>query len=606
MKNRLDFLLREFVFWVLFFALGRILFLIYHVEYLADLTFQDILLIPWFGLRMDLSMAGYMLIIPSILMLLSTVIDIPLGYRLIHVFSYFVMLIFSILIVSDIELYSHWNFRMDATPLLYLGKDTPLAIPAGHLFWLSCIALLFVILAAFIYYRFIASVFRRILPLSWKHSYVFLLTTLVLILPIRGGIGIAPLNTGMVYFHPTNTFANHAAVNVIWNIGYSIRKINDRLPENVLESSRATELMADFNAAVDEYPIFLSSDRPNILLIVLESYTSKLIGMDRNEVEVSPVLDSLASHGLSFNHFYASGTRTDKGIVAILNGYPSQPNASIIKFPRKTQSLPYLNQKLSEEGYHTSFTYGGDIDFANFRSYLNNARFDDVTTSDNFPDSLNTSKWGVHDEYVFNKVLQECAEVPKPFFKTVLTLSSHEPFDVPARTIFDGADEESQFINSAHYTDRVLGEFLEKARQSDWWENTWVIITADHGHRLPEDHGLTEPERYRIPMIWIGGAVKEGTKVLETFGSQTDIAQTILSQLNLRDSSFYFSRNILSPGPFSSAVYIFNNGFGVIGEATDLIYDHETRAWLREEGSADQMEQGKAFIQALHTDYNNR
>src|SRR5690606_7393298 len=150
---------------------------------------------------------------------------------------------------------------------------------------------------------------------------------------------------------------------------------------------------------------------------------------------------------------YASGDRTDKGLIAILSGYPAQPQTSIIKFPAKTERLPQLNRFIREMGYRTSFIYGGDIDFANFRSYLNSSGFDHLTTLDDFDDELYTSKWGVHDHHMFKRALEELDTTTAPFFKVILTLSSHEPFDVPIEPLLPGNDAESLFLNSCHYTD---------------------------------------------------------------------------------------------------------------------------------------------------------
>lgn len=606
MKSRLLFLLRSFMFWVLFFMTGRILFLLFHLDKTAELSFPDVFFVLLNGLRMDLSMAGYMLLIPTLLILISSFFSFVAGYRVLHIYTTFFLILFGILIASDLELYNHWNFRMDASPLLYLGKDMPMTLSIMRFFGLLGIAIFLIIVSFSVYYFWIVQKYRSLSPLSWKWAWVFLFILLALILPIRGGVGIAPLNTGMVYFHPTSSFANHSAVNVLWNIGYSLGKINAQLPENIMPEDETIPRMATFSRREGTGSKLISTARPNILLIILESYSSKLIGRIHQGKPVSPMMDSLTRQSIQFPNFFASGTRTDKGVVAIMNGYPTQPTASIIKFPKKTQSLPYINKVLQAAGYTTSFSYGGDINFANFRSYLSSAAFDEITTSDDFPEHLNTSKWGVHDEFVLDKVLEECDASRQPFFKTVLTLSSHEPFEVPMEPVFQGKDEESLFLNSAHYTDKVLGEFLKEAKSRDWWENTWVIITADHGHRLPDDDPLTDPERYRIPFLWLGGAVVKGDTTISTFGSQTDIANTLLSQLDLAENSFQFSRDLLRTNISSPAIYIFNNGFGVVGENADLVFDFETRRWLRQEGDTLQGDIGRAFMQTLHQDFNSR
>ena len=123
-----------------------------------------------------------------------------------------------------------------------------------------------------------------------------------------------------------------------------------------------------------------------------------------------------------------------------------------------------------------------------------------------FPDEYNASKWGVHDHIVFQQALQECDTAKLPFFKVILSLSSHEPFDVPMIPKFAGNDPENLFVNSCYYTDQSIGEFMVKAKASTWWDNTVIVFVADHGHRFPGNKELKDKDRYRIPLLMVGGA----------------------------------------------------------------------------------------------------
>ena len=200
---------------------------------------------------------------------------------------------------------------------------------------------------------------------------------------------------------------------------------------------------------------------------MLESYSSGLIEVLGGLPKITPRFNALAREGVLFNHLYSSGDRTDKGIVSILNGYPAQPLTSIIKEPKKTQSLPYLNKIFKAQGYRTEFTYGYNINYANFNSYLMHGDFDHITHSMDFPQSLNTSKWGVHDEFVFDKFFDELQQTTGPFFKIMMTQSSHEPFEVPMKTVIPGQDEVHMFMNSAFYTDSCFGSFIDRAKQNN-------------------------------------------------------------------------------------------------------------------------------------------
>jgi len=306
-----------------------------------------------------------------------------------------------------------------------------------------------------------------------------------------------------------------------------------------------------------------------------------------------------------FTNFFSSAERTDKGVVSILSGYPAQPRTSIVKYPSKAQKLPFLMRDIKDLGYNTSFVYGGDIDFANFRSYLTNSSFNHITTYDDFPGQAN-SKWGVHDHIVFERARQETDTARGPFFKVILSLSSHEPFDVPMEPYLKGDDQESRFLNSAHYTDKSIGEFISKAKNSEWWKNTVVIFMADHGSRHPHKKELKDKERYRIPLLMIGGAIKKDT-IVSLYANQTDFANTILGQLDQPHDEFKFSKNALSPFAKSFAFYFFNNGYGFVAPGKHAVYDNTgNRFVINENMTEEELNSTKAYQQILYLDYNSK
>ena len=257
-------------------------------------------------------------------------------------------------------------------------------------------------------------------------------------------------------------------------------------------------------------------------------------------------------------------------------------------------------------GYHTSFVYGGDIGFANMESYLTYAGFSHLTTNDDFDRDIDNSKWGVADHYVFNQLLAECDTARNPFFKVMLSLSSHEPFEVPMEPVFKGNDESSKFLNACYYTDKSLGEFIRQAKKKDWWVNTLIIITADHGHRFPNPDELKEKERFKIPMLWLGGVVAKQDTSIQTFGVQTDISNTLLNQFGKHSSDFTFSKNMMATDARSFAVYVFNNGYGYVAPDNENIYDFDLQNYLKKEGKEKELQFGKAYMQKLFHDYNSR
>nr|WP_304608437.1 LTA synthase family protein [Pontibacter anaerobius] len=359
------------------------------------------------------------------------------------------------------------------------------------------------------------------------------------------------------------------------------------------------------SAPTDSTEQLLCVQRPNVLFIILESYTAKFVESLGGEKGITPNLDKLAAEGISFTNIYAAGDRSEKGMVALLSGYPVQTTTSIIKYPHKSEKLPQLSEVFEQQGYSTSYYYGGELEFANIKSYLRNGGYDKLVDKYDFDPSTYNSKWGAHDHVLFEKVQQELKQEKQPFFSTVYTLSSHEPFEIPIPAKFAGNDEEAQFRNSVFYTDWALGKFIEEAKKQDWWQNTLVVLAADHGHRLPGNDPNHAPGKYKIPFILTGGALEKEGIVIEGIGSQTDIAATLLAQLNLPHQAFKWSRNLMAPNPSPFAFYVFNDGFGFVTSAGALAFDNVAqKPILREERiTEEQLQTGKAYMQTSFEDF---
>lgn len=429
----------------------------------------------------------------------------------------------------------------------------------------------------------------------------------VLFVPIRGGIQKIPMNLSDVYFSD-KLFADHAAINLPWNISFSIlNRGSDKNPFNYFPEGKAEQLVDSlYHKGPDRSPTILSTKRPNVIFIILESYTAKLVGSLGGVPGITPQLDSIAAHGLEFTNIYAAGDRSEKGQVAVLSGYPNQAIHSIIKKPTKTRNLYSLCETLSSVGYHCSYTYGGELEFANIKSYLINTGYKTLVSKYSFPVEERTTSWGVHDQYVFDRFFKDLNKADTPFFSTIFSLSSHEPYDVPL-VHFHGDDETTLFENSVYYTDSVLGNFIRRIRKEPWWKNTLVVFVADHGHPLPGNDPVDKPSKFHIPLIFTGGALTMKGKI-NTVGSQTDIAATVLHQMGLPSTQFRWSRDLLDSAARHFAFYCFNNGFGWVTKNGAVSVDNVSGKIIRETPGFDSslLKYGRAYMEASYQDYLNR
>ena len=599
-----------FFFWIFYFIICKGLFLVYHYSLTATLTAGEVCKVFLYGLRMDVSFTSYICILPFLLFFLRAIFTSISIEKIISIYSITVVIIISFLITADLELYTAWGYRMDATPLQYFKspKEMAATVSSSPLFLLLFIFLALSIFFIWLYKKFIKKyIALKRSKFAVGNIMLSLFLLAFLFIPIRGGIQKIPMNQSDVYFS-SKIFADHAALNLPWNVVFSLlNKNNKKNPFDYFSETKAQQLVNDlYDTGPKKIPHILNNERPNIIFIIMESFTAKFIGCLGGETGVTPNLDSIAASGLLFTNIYAAGDRSEKGQVAVLSGYPNQAITSIIKTPTKTQKLPSITQALEKEGYHTSYTYGGELEFANIKSYLINIGFDKLINKYSFPVEERTTSWGVHDQYVLNTFYKNIQRERQPFFAALFTLSSHEPYDVPFNK-FKGDDETSKFRNSIAYTDSYLGVFMRQLKQNPLWKNTLVVFVADHGHPLPGHDRNDVPSKFHIPLIFSGGALK-GKGVVATIGSQTDIVKTVLDQLDINSNSFKWSKDLLDSSSKPFAFYCFNNGFGFVTPAGTAAMDNVARKVIYKNGNIDStsITNGKAYMQFSYQDYLNR
>lgn len=284
-----------------------------------------------------------------------------------------------------------------------------------------------------------------------------------------------------------------------------------------------------------------------------------------------PHLQQMSEEGVFFSNIYANSYRTDRGVVAVLSGYPGQPTTSLMVAPYKSQSLPQLGQCLKREDYKLKFFYGGDEDFTNMRSYLVQGGFEDRVADRDFPASARISKWGVPDHILMNyavkDILRAYAEHPEQKrLSVVLSLSSHEPFEVAYHHLAH------PYLNAIAYTDSCLSAFMDTLKQSPMWDSTLVVMIADHGYPYPQELQSYMPTRYRIPIVMTGGAVR-CPKQIDRLGSQIDLVPTLLCQMGLNAADFVFGKNIVDTTQQEFAFFAYNDGFGLIVPNDTVVVD---------------------------------
>lgn len=609
MSKRIVFLLKTTLFWLILFALARALFECYNYACTKDLTISEISLTFLHGFRLDLSITSYFLLLYGLLTALTVFIRGKRIVKVVNTITILLILTTLLIIIVDVELYRNWGFRMDATPLQYL--KTPGAALASTPVWATMIFILIwislTIFSYLIYRRFVSSALNGLEGLKWYYFPLILLITSTYIISGRGTLTEWPIRVSTVAFS-TKQFANHASINVVWNFFNALRRKNEaKINVQIINNKEAEQIFSKLQSQKDSTEILLNTKQPNVVILILESFSADAIEYFGGKEGITPNLNSLAKEGISFTNFYSTSYRSNVGLMAILAGYPAQHEEAILLFPNKLQNLPSLAAKFKNDGYSTAFYYGGDSDFANLNSFIKVGGYEKLEDLFSFPKSLPHSSWGIHDHVMFDHLINEMDQESKPFFKVLYTLSSHEPFDVPGETRIKGNDEDSRFLNSVAYTDHALGEFMKIAKTKPWWNNTLFVITADHSVRFIYNRPFENPRRFSIPMVWLGGALAKDSFQINKISSQQDIPSTILAQLGKEHNSFKFSNNILNKNSEGYAVYIWPSGFGLKKKEGALAFHlQDDKVYFTEGDTTNITDEAKSLFQTYVNDFNNK
>ena len=613
-----------FIFWLMFFQILRLFFAVYHYQKFAGIPFIEITQVFLYSLRPDISAVCYIFVLTFLLLIFNEFIHRKIVPKIITYHSYTWIAIITIISVTDGQLYNEWGTKINKESLTFFNNPNELF---ASILSSPIIPLLLAFVALFTLGIFSYSKIFRLparfpsnikmdnsIIAVFKKSLFYIIIFLFLIIGLRGGVQLAPMNPSFAYFSK-HDILNNTAINPTWNLAYSVleqpknRDYYLRFTRNDVDS-----LLYDYRPLIsnDTSSIFKIDTNPNIVLVIIESFTADLIESLGGIPNVTPNFDSLIQGGLSFQNFYASGNRTYKSLPAILNGYPSLPADRIINYNYVYSKFPSLAHTFNKNGYHSSFYYGGETEFANIRSLVLDSGFDILIDQRNFNEVEKNSKWGAHDHVVFERVLNDLVKYPEPFFTTVLTLSNHEPFEIPTDPVFlEDNDQKTLLIkNTAAYTDQSIGDFIKNASQQDWFNNTIFIFTADHGHHYAK-HRINKkfPEMFHIPLVIYSNLLKNSHigKNITKFSSQVDIPALLFSQLHFVYSDFIWSKNVLNPVQSDFAYYGFSDGFGWLTDKNKVVYDNLAEQIIFSSGSPSNMKisltSGQAYLQKLYQDF---
>ncbi len=595
----------------------------------VDNIFTELPAVIWHGLPLDLSMAGYLSVIPGFLSIAVVWLKRELVKPIMNIYFIIASLFITCSFLLNASLYPYWKYPLDSTPLFYFFTSPADAIASVSIWQVILSIVILIVLTIGVWFTLRMRGEKRQQYSRYSYGYggfgsgkrnrfddfdrhrgrtsiILLLLTGLLFLPIRGGITVSTMNTGQAYYSQ-NAYLNHSAVNPLFSLLESITHQEDFASQyRFMKDKEADKIFATMTSTSDEntYPLLneatFKKGTPDILIVIMESFASDIMPSMGSYKDVAVCLDSIAQQSILFTRFYANSFRTDRGMVSVLSGYPAQPTTSIMRYPRKTSQLPSIARNLVKyKNYKTTYYYGGDADFCNMRSYLVSQGYQHIISDANFPIEDKLSKWGVPDHILADRMMKDIKaqqNEKRPMLRILQTSSSHEPFEVPYHRLKD------KRLNAFAYTDSVMGAIVREYRKLPRWKNTLIVFVPDHVGGYKENLNDHDRSRYQIPLILAGGAISRPMKV-GIIGSQHDIAATLLGQLGVEHREFTFSKNMMSDATPKFAFFAVNDAFGVVSEENSLIYDNRAKRIVYDKGEKGfNLKRGQAYLQKLYDD----
>ncbi len=378
---------------------------------------------------------------------------------------------------------------------------------------------------------------------SWRLHWrllAFPLCALVVFSGARSSLDHRPANISTAAFS-NDQLVNRLGVSSTYSLFYAISNISNegradriyqKMPtDRMIQLVRRSMGLSDKDFPVADIPTYHKQKsaknlpRPrNIVIVLEESLGADFVGSLGGK-PWTPQLDQLRKQGIWFENLYATGTRSVRGIEAVTTGFLPSPGRSVVKLGLSQQHFFTLAQLFKEWGYKSRFIYGGESHFDNMRGFFLGNGFDQVVDENDYSAPTFRGTWGVSDEDLFARADQEFRKMgDQPFFALVFTSSNHPPFDIPTGIVKNEQDH-SVLENAVRYSDYALGNFIERARQSSYWQNTLFLVVADHVDKV-YGQALVPINKFHIPALILGADVTPF--VYTRLASQSDLPPTLL------------------------------------------------------------------------------
>lgn len=503
------------------------------------------------GLRVDIATLSYLFVIPALITCLminyKNLKKIWLFFlRIWIVLSIWLLVFMEVVTPSFILEYDVRPNRLFVEYLMYPSELMNMLL-SGYKIELTIVTLLSSLTLYFSWKGSAVVLNEPAMPVWYWRPLLAILVLLLGVMGARSSLGHRPLNPAMVAFS-IDPLMNDLTLNSTYSMLFAVKQLQNeddafkyygQMDEdeviNLVRDSTNLGLNKYFSK---EFPTMAShkssyrGQKKNLVILLQESLGARYVGK-LGGLPLTPNIDKLMEEGWNFTNVYATGTRSVRGIEAIITGFSPTPARSVVKLGKSQSGFFSIAHLLKKNGYHTQFIYGGESHFDNMKSFFLGNGFDDMQDFGTFKEPTFVGSWGASDEDLYAKAHLQFSvlhEQRKPFFSLVFTTSNHTPFDYPDGRIELYNQPKETRENAAKYSDYALGKFFENAKKSAYWADTIFLIVADHDSRAYGDQ-LVPIKHFHIPAVIVGSDIihRQDTRL----ASQIDLPQTLLSLIGV-------------------------------------------------------------------------
>ena len=613
-------LLKLILFWVVIFDFERVLFSIHNWDKFKNVSVIDWVLAFVYSIRLDMATGALLSFLPLIFGVIYFIHPARWTKIAFYFILFFEVILCALIHGGEINAYPEWNHKLTTRVFTHLLNPDEVFRTADY-----SMTIWFVIYAAIeilFGYKFMKWLFKLpILPntLSWFLRIPIGLVFLAVfgggfVLLGRGGTQQIPINIDSAYY-TKDYVANDLSVNSVYFFAKSFMLYNRSetgamFP--IIEEAKSIKTLNDFYSYPEKHNRYIfDNNRPNIVFLIMESWTAKAISSITGEEGATPNFDKMTKEGLLFTNIYATGGTSEIGNSSIFSGYPALPEISISMQPDKHRKIPSFNQDLKKWGYSSHYLFSGDLKYGNIGGYFIDHGFDEVEDENDFPQDIKRGKLNYYDEDLYKILLKKIDKTKGPFLHCAFTGSTHSPYDYPNRGTKKWKGAETDFMSSMYYADKCLNDFMKECKKHSWYKNTIFIMVADHGHASPNVQNPNLGAYFHVPLFIFGEPLKKeyrGQKIT-TLGSQADIIRTLLFQMGGDYKRYTWSKDLLNPSCPQFALHTINRGYGWVTEKGNFSYNMDIKTFTdnsyQEKQLPKEQQRCHSYMSLIFNEYKN-